>query len=115
MGGMRLMLSRVMKQLHRSKKPSERLTWRKVVLPFLVPTKQAYLIDSLGLVRDIHITAFCDRRSSGFIIVYPRSESVANGFEGMERGRPRARLLYSPDFPPPVGLTRKSSDNVEVL
>jgi hypothetical protein len=23
---------------------------------------------------------------------------VANGFEGMERG-PRARLLYSPDFP----------------
>jgi hypothetical protein len=65
-------------------------------------------------VRDIHITAFCDRRSSGFIIVYPRSESVANGFEGMERG-PRARLLYSPDFPPPVGLTRKSCDNVEVL
>ena len=44
-GGMRLMLSRVMKQLHRSKKPSERLTWRKVVLPFPVPTKQAYLIE----------------------------------------------------------------------
>jgi hypothetical protein len=43
--GMRLMLSRVMKQLHRSKKPSERLTWRKVVLPFHVPTKQAYLIE----------------------------------------------------------------------
>lgn len=58
MEGMRLMLSRVMKQLHRSKKPSERLTWRKVVLPFPVPTKQAYLIDSLGLVRDIHITVW---------------------------------------------------------
>ena len=64
------MLSRVMKQLHRSKKPSERLTWRKVVLPFHVPTKQAYLIDSLGLVRDIHITAslIVDRQDSSLYI-----------------------------------------------
>jgi hypothetical protein len=31
-------------------------------------------------------------------------------FEGMERG-PRARLLYSPDFPPPVELIGKSNEN----
>lgn len=37
---------------------------------------------------------------------------MANGLEGMERG-PRARLLDSPDFPPPVGLTRKSSEKLK--
>jgi hypothetical protein len=41
-----------------------RLTWQKFLLPFPVPTKQAYLIDSLGLERDIHITVFCDRQDS---------------------------------------------------